>query len=274
MGNIAIYGNMGSEKTHELLRLAIMYRNLKIPSTIFKWVEDRKLSGESDIKVLSRSGLSFDNVDPVKNAKEIINKIEFGPRDAEVFYGIPDVHLYRQDGAELIDLARRNKKDKNRTIAFEGLDRTYKGEIFPFGNSGFNVFHLYGLCTPKHMTGKCFYVHPDGKPCKADAEESLRLLNGMPCPTDLDDIPLVSPGSETPNVIIYNGKKIHQSWLGVCGEHHLTGTLDEIAEQIIDRKLNFPQPIPGLEEIVKSGNLGFYKHGCGVWLPNPEFKKR
>ena len=274
MTNEAIYGNMGSEKTHEFLRRIIMWRNSgSIPQpVVFRIAGDRQLRpGEPVDVVTSRTGLSY----PAKrvwDADEAIAYININsPPGQRRVFGIPDIHLYGTKGAKFISLAEENQKDPDRLIIVEGLDKDYTGKLFEFGNSEKTVFGLYGYCVSTHMIGKCFYTNQDGKKCMKDALFSLRLVNGMPCPTNLPDIPLISPGSELPNGILYKGADIFQNWLGVCDKHHVVGSADEIAEQVIKQNLNFPQPIEGLESLVGATDLRFFKKRCSIWLPNDDF---
>ena len=252
---------MGSEKTCELVRLAQMDMDLGRKIIGFKpKKDDRSVNGLGADRsfIASRIGISIpaDLVD----AEEMIKYIDNHPEIKTV--AISEIHLFGAKGEMLIDLVKRYEKNQDRKLILDGLIRDFRGEAFPFGDSGRYVSDVMPFSRNIEKEGKCFYwPQSGGEACGQPAYFTQRLFDGFPAPRDS---PLLEVGGDRGRVVEYKGRKVIVTYKGVCQDHHFIGGERELEEIVNNKKFHFPQPIESLERPADSGLKSIYHGGSAV----------
>lgn len=176
-----IKGPMFSGKSTEMRRKHDIFKACGKKVQVFKKVDDKRFK---DIKIVTHSGLGFDDLCPVKDVDEIERKLE---NDTEVLM-IDEAQFFP---SELYDKIREwingdpGKNVVGRTVVVTVLCSDAMGDPFPFLDKKKTTGDL--LAISDYITechSKCRFQYKDGTFCHADATQTFRLSDSK----DLIDI--------------------------------------------------------------------------------------
>ena len=144
------YGSMKSGKSSSLAREIERFDNYRRKNKkdfdilIFKPVIDDRVLGDEDSEasVSTRDGKKFEAI-PIHESQEILQHVEDGKRQ---FIGVDEVMML---DSGIIDVVKKLDKDPNKYIVLTGLDKSYRGDPFPFSDHKKDMYDLINLFQPE-----------------------------------------------------------------------------------------------------------------------------
>lgn len=144
------YGSMKSGKSSSLAREVERFNAYREKSQkefdilIFKpIIDDRVLNeGDTEASVSTRDGKSFKAI-PIRKSKEILKHVKKGKKQ---FIGIDEVMML---DSGILGVLKELDKDPSNYIVLTGLDKSYRGDPFPFSDHEKDMYDLINLFEPE-----------------------------------------------------------------------------------------------------------------------------